>query len=250
MRGMPRFRTSPDFYQPTRRRAPVTLEATPDGSVQLAPSDLPTWQQYITDFDNAIGQVQANLAQLQSMPAPTDAAGYATWQQLISDGASWLSKLQSLQSMRDSVASWTSGLVSSAESAYDTAVDWVSRDVIEPVANALNGPRPSSQLGVLPLIIAGIGLAAFAAVVYGALQWVNQAQRFAQVNAMAKAAIDRGADPTAAYKQAAATVNATAGAPSSGSLFENLGNKLIWGGVIVAIIWVVLPRLLPSRGGA
>lgn len=223
-----------------QRRAPVTFNQAPDGSVTLQPGDAPTWSQYVTDFDAAVSQAQAVLTDLQAQTPPADATALEAYNQLVSDGQGWLTKLRNLQSMRDSVASWVSGLVTSAEQTAD----------IYAQEGIPLGRAPGGQLGIVPLVIAGIGLASFAAVVYGALQWAQQASRFSQLNAMAQAAIARGADPQAAYAQAGKTLNITAGSPGGG-FFSSLGSNLVWAGALVVLaLWLgpkVLDRLTGSR---
>jgi hypothetical protein len=212
------------------RRRPVTFTQAPDGTVTLDPGDAPTWTQYLTDFDQAVSQVQATLSALQSQP-PADPAASGVYNQLVSDGQAWLGKLRNLQSMRDSVASWLSGIVSEVSDPF--------------VAIGLSGAPPApraQQLGIVPLIVAGVGLAAFAAVVYGALQWAQQAQRFSQLNRQAQAAIAGGADPQAAYAQAARTLNIAA--PAGGGFLSGLGsNLLLWGAAAALLLWLG-PKLL------
>jgi hypothetical protein len=240
MQGPLRFSTTS-----APRRGPVTFEQSPDGSVTLQPSDMPTWQQYLTDFDKAVSMVQQKVAELGDMKPPQDPLGYQTWWQLLQDGQKWLAKLQHLQSTRDSVASWASGL-------YSGAVDVVSRDVIEPIANLFHGAPPARGLGALgiaPLVIAGVGLAAFAAAVYGALKWADTVTRFLELDRIARAQMAQGINPQAAYANAAALVRGTAGGPDSPGILEQLGSKVIWAGAIVLIAIFVLPKLLPAGHG-
>jgi len=222
-----------------RRRAPVTFNQAPDGSVTLQPSDAPTWSQYLTDFDQAVNRTQQMLGELQAQTPPTDPTALEAYNQLLVDGAGWLDKLRNLQSMRDSVASWVSGLVTSAE---QTADIYAQQGI--PLGRA-----PGGQLGIVPLVIAGIGLASFAAVVYGALQWAQQASRFSQLNAMAQAAIAKGADPQAAYSQAGKTLNITAGTPGGG-FFSSIGSNLVWAGALVVLALWLGPKLLDRITGS
>lgn len=237
---------------PGARRAPVTFDQAPDGTVTLQPGDLPTWQQYINDFDGAIGQVQSVLADLQGQTPPTDPTALDAYNQLVEAGKSWLSRLQALQSMRDSVSSWASGIVSSVQSTADI---YAQSEIplgsigLPGVPRSAGMPR-SSQLGIVPLLIAGVGLAAFAAVVYGAIQWANQASRFSQLNRMAADAIAKGADPSTAYAQAGRTLNITAGAPGAPGIIESLGSKVIWAGAFLVLAIWALPKLLDRFGPA
>jgi len=252
----------------TARRRPVTFNQAPDGSVTLQPSDLPTWREYITNFDAALQRTRDVLASLEDMGAPADPAAAAEYNQLIGDGHANLDKLQNLQQMRDSVSSWASGAYAAASGAYQGAVDFTSRDIIEPVADWLGrmtaGGTPPivetppagatvgglGQLGIVPLIIAGIGLAAFGAAVYAAVQWADRAQAFQQLNTIAQAAISKGQDPQSAYAQAAKTVNYAAG-PGVSGLFAQFGQNLIWTGALVLLAIWGLPKLLAyfSRRG-
>lgn len=218
---------------PAPRRRPVTFNQAPDGTVTLAPGDVPTWTQYITDFDQAVAQTQAQLSALQAQGPPADPSAAATYAQLLTDGQSWLSKLADLQSMRDSVASWLSGIVS------------VTNDPFAQIG--LSGPR-SSQLGIVPLVVAGVGLAAFAAVVYGAIQWAQQAERFSQLNRQAQAAIAAGADPQVAYAQAARTLSVAS--PAGGGFLAGLGSNVLWTVAGVVLVLWLGPKLLErfSRG--
>src|SRR5207245_3156778 len=123
----------------------------------LQPADAPTWSQYLTDFDQAVSQAQGGLSDLEGQTPPQDPTALDAYNQLVSDGRGWLAELRNLQATRDGVASWVSGSVTSVEQTGDI---YAQGQI----------PLGGGQLGLVPLIIAGVGLAAFGAAVYGALQ--------------------------------------------------------------------------------
>jgi hypothetical protein len=243
---------SDSVIPPKRKRLPVTFNQLADGSVTLDPADQPTWAGYVSDFDAAVQTVSNNVAGLVSL-GPTIQSNYpqllAQYQQLLSDGQSWLAKLQGLQATRDKVSAWLSGLWDSYTGAVAPLTSKIT-DVAESIfpLQGLSADQRRQALGIVPLVIAGIGLAAFGAAVYGAIQWAKQHDEFktrlAAIDSQAQAQIAQGVPPQTAYANAIANVSKALGAPGSGM---SLGTQaLIIGGLVLVAIFVV-PRLFRDR---
>jgi hypothetical protein len=238
---------------PRPRRAPVTFNQAPDGTVTLDPSDEPTWQQYVTDFDTAVQAVSTNVASLQQLGSTIQSKYPDLWsqyQQLLADGQAWLAKLQDLQATRNKVTAWMSGLWDTVTNAASTASSAVA-DVAEQLfpLSSLTPMQRRQALGIVPLVVAGVGLAAFGAAVYGAIQWAKQhdefKQRLAAIDSQAQADIARGVPSQTAYANAIANVNKSLGGPS-GPPMSLATQALIIGGLVIVAIFVV-PRLFRER---
>jgi hypothetical protein len=188
------------------------------------------WIDTLRNFDGTYKSVNDNVAALNkvvsssSYPASlrTTAAG------LLKDGQAAQSKMQALKKTRDTVVGWLRAVM----------------------------PGSSTQLGFLPLVYVGVGIAAFVTAISLANKFLSGTATFAkQVSAYQaeqQRLVEQGVDPARAAELARQATRALADSSDKPGLFEKLGKNAIYvGGGVLLLVWLgpkILDRMSSRRG--
>jgi len=189
---------------------------------ELLTNDAKQWLQVLRDFDGTRSSVAQNVAALKKIAA-SSAYPYSVRNdaaQLMNKGLEAKAKLDSLAATRDTVVGWL-------------------RQVI---------PGSSSQLGFLPLVYVGVGIAAFATAVALANKFLSGSASFAkQISAYQQEQqrlVEQGVDPTRAAELARQATQSVADSSDRPGTFEKLGKNALYIGGGVILVAIVLPRVL------
>lgn len=198
--------------------------------IELLANQAKQWIGILRDFDGTQASVNSNVAALKKITL-TSSLPYTMRNdaaQLYNKGLEAQSKLQALKSTRDTVVGWLKKLF----------------------------PGEASQLGVLPLVYVGVGIAAFASALAVANKFLSGSASFAkQISAyQAEQArlVDQGVDPARAAEIARKATQGLADSADRAGLFEKLGKNAIYvAGGVVLLVWLgpkVLDHLSSRRG--
>jgi uncharacterized protein YukE len=214
---------------------------------ELAVQDAPAWSQFVRDFDGAYKSFMENRNALL-MLGPYIQAKHpelqAQWADMLDRANALLPKLQALADTRARVTSWLGAL----GTVYQSAIDMTSR-AIEGVANAVSAARRSlglGGLGVVPVVVVVIGVAAAGVTLAAITKWVADAYLFSRRLNTLQELEARGLTPV----DAANAVNKVLGQPNAPGGIERTLSQILWIVAAVGLGLVVLPRLLsppPSR---
>jgi hypothetical protein len=197
---------------------------------ELLANQAAQWMSVLRNFDGTYQSVADNVAALRKVVA-SSAFPYNTRAEaaaLMKQGQEAQAKLQALKATRDKVVGWLKSVL----------------------------PGSGSQLGVLPLVYVGAGLAAFAAALALANKFLTGSASFArQISAYQveqQRLVDQGMDPAKAAALARQSTKALADSADRPGLFEKLGGKALWiGGGVLLAVWLgprILDHLSARRG--
>ncbi len=196
---------------------------------ELVTDQAKQWLSVLRDFDGTMSSVSANVAALQKLAPQASSWPAAMRQQqatLLAEGLAAQSKLQALKATRDKVVGWLRAVIPGG-----------------------------SNLGVLPLIYIGVGIAAFVTALEVARRFLTGSASFAKqvttYQAEQRRLVEQGVEPAEAARLARLATQKLADSADRPGLLEKLGGKAIWvGGGVVLLIWLgpkILDRLSSSR---
>jgi hypothetical protein len=193
-------------------------------AVTLDPADVPSWYQFVTQFDDTYKSFYDNYNALMYL-GPYIQNNHpellSQYNAMLQSGSVNASQLEGLKATRDYVYSWLQWVQSGASDvtgfvtgAAQSAYDWAKKSL------------GLGDMGFVPVAVAVVGAAAAIAALVVIARWITDAYVFAQrLNALQDLEA-RGKTP----EQAAAIVNSTLGPPTSNSDFLGIPwSLLIWG---------------------
>lgn len=214
----------------------------------LNQADAPAWYDFVLNFDDTYNRFYDNYNALMYL-GPYVQSNHPELLPLYNDmlqrGSESAYKLEELKATRDYVYSWlqwlqsgvgniTNFVSSGAQSIYDAAKAALGLSGLQGFncnPNPNNRPLQLSGLGVVPVAVAIVGIAAATVALVAIGKWITDAYVFAQrLNALQEQEA-KGASP----QQAAQIVNATMGPPSSSEFLGIPWNMLIFAAIAVFV---------------
>lgn len=216
------------------------------GTTTLNPLDARSWAQWVAQYDavrQQFGQQFQNLQSLGTYVAQRHPEMLAQYNTFVAQGAQHQANLAALQSVRDTVTNWLSGLGQTFTNAVVNPLSTFFNTVEQDVQSAGDWLKRSFGFGAVPVIVGVVGVAAAAAVIVAVANWINQSYQMTQrLNALYRLE-QSGSTP----QQAANIVNQTLGSPG-GSLF-GIPMTWIFGGLALVLLGPLLVRQIGGRNG-